>query len=200
MRPLGQLWTSRTQRECKYSCLICNSIRFILKPICFMHTGRTFLVLSSLVDIIVWKHGNPEYTTSSRVHYPNGKSTGASFFIFILSYWILILCWVTFSLKYEQIYKASIFSLCRQETSETSLIGESLETLLSQKRNFPLLSRNTKLISWLITVLFIIKLCSLVLKVDKEYFGTFSNRSSVRKIWTSGSPVKSTNPLTPQQS
>lgn len=45
--------------------------------------------------------------------------------------------------------------ICRQERNETSTLDESLETLLSQKCNFYLFSSNTRLLSWLVTVLYI---------------------------------------------
>ncbi|MEQ2272673.1 hypothetical protein XENORESO_006240 [Xenotaenia resolanae] len=47
-----------------------------------------------------------------------------------------------------------------QETYETSLLGDSLEMVLSKKSNFLLLSGSSELMSWLTTAVFIMQPCS----------------------------------------
>uniref|UniRef100_A0A3Q2CME9 Regulator of G protein signaling 2 n=1 Tax=Cyprinodon variegatus TaxID=28743 RepID=A0A3Q2CME9_CYPVA len=61
----------------------------------------------------------------------------------------------------------------REKTYETDLLGDSLETVLSKKSNFLLLSGISKVMSWLATAVFIKLLCSFSVKGGQRAFRDF---------------------------
>uniref|UniRef100_A0A3Q2CMG2 Regulator of G protein signaling 2 n=1 Tax=Cyprinodon variegatus TaxID=28743 RepID=A0A3Q2CMG2_CYPVA len=60
-----------------------------------------------------------------------------------------------------------------EKTYETDLLGDSLETVLSKKSNFLLLSGISKVMSWLATAVFIKLLCSFSVKGGQRAFRDF---------------------------